>query len=233
MPNQTIRRLLADSDTFATTLLVIAVDVYGLDAVAGSGQWAPETLISELQEDFDIEIPRVNQDKLMAAINLVTSDDFYQRPAKFVQLCNVLAGSELDDSIDLADAMECAWGLTEAVLISPPEDLENPFNPEIYYYLGRVLDAEGIKEPPDLLRLAIRDTESGGADYSDMDVEDPEMFAAEYSVQANKSKEISDMLEEQLLELFQQLQQLPLRTGNTKELLSRVGGRVLAAAGDD
>jgi hypothetical protein len=235
MPLQqaTLRNRLADRDTFATTLLVIAIDTYwdvdqpknAAHFIVGKDRWAPETIIAELEDDYNVRIPKLNQDKLFTAINLVTSDDFFKRPRRFIDTCNVLAGSEQGQAFDKADAMECAWGMTEALLIHPPDD-DEPFDPEIRHYLGKVLDDEGIREPPDLLRLAIRDTPSGSADYGDMDLEDPAMFAATYEVQADRSQEIKEMLERELLELFDELKYLPLKHGSTKDLLKRIQGRL-------
>jgi hypothetical protein len=237
MPLQqaTLRSRLADRDTFATTLLVIAIDTYwdveqpknGAHYIVGNDRWAPETIIAELEDDYNVRIPRLNQDKLFMAINLVTSDDFFKRPRRFVDTCNVLSGSELSRAFDKADAMECAWGMTEALLICPPDE-DEPFNPEIRHYLGKVLDDEGIREPPDLLRLALRDTLTGNVDYSDMPVDDPEAFSMMYEVQADRSLEIKEMLERELLELFEELKNMPLKHGNTENLLKRIQGRLQA-----
>lgn len=225
-----VRNRLGDRNTFATTLLVIAIDTYfdpkvGAGHVVGKHRWAPRTLVMELEDDYNVRLPRLCRDKLFAAINLVTSDDFFTRPRRFIDACNVLSGSELSEAFDYADAMECAWGMTEALLIQPPDD-DEPFVPEIRHYLGKVLDDEGIREPPDLLRLAIRDTPTGQADYSDLDLEDPSMFAVQYDVQADRAKEIEEMLERELIELFDELKYLPLKHGNTEDLLKRIQGRL-------
>jgi hypothetical protein len=228
-PQLTFRSRLADQDTFATTLLVIAIDTYWDEErpkdpshwIIGADRWSPETIVAELEDDFNVRVPQLNQDKLFIAINLLVTDDFFTRTRRFIDACNVLSGSEMSRAFDKADAMECAWGMTEALLIHPPGEGEEFCN-EIRHYLGKVLDDEGIQEPPDLLRLAIRDTRNGAADYSDMDIEDPSMFAAEYDVQADRAKEIKETLERELIELFEELKHLPLRHGNTTDLLKRI-----------
>src|SRR5690606_21189804 len=109
------------------TLLAIAVDTYfdpdpkiGAGHIVGSNRWSPETIAMELEDDYNIRIPQLNRDKLFMAISLVTSDDFFCRLRRFIDACNVLSGSELSSAFDYADAMECAWGMTEALLIQPP-----------------------------------------------------------------------------------------------------------------
>lgn len=225
MPNRqkTLRDRLFNDDTFTTVLLTIIVDTYGTEALS----WAPQTLLMELEDDFNVRIPRLNVDKIVTGVNLLTSDDFFTRPPRFVQMCNVLAGSEMSRAFDKADAMECAWAMTEALLLVPPED-DEPFHEEIRYYLGRVVDEEGIKEPPDLLRLAIRSTPSGEADYSGMSLGDPMMFSVEHEIQADRSKEIKEMLNRELQDLFDQLEGLPLQNGNTTGLLKRIQGHLAA-----
>jgi len=199
--------------------LCILIDTYGTEAT----EWSPETIFLELEDDFNTKIPKLNMDKIVVGLNLLTSDDFFQRPPRFVAMANVLAGSEMSREFDPANAMECAWAMTEALLLVPPEDNEEDvFNTEIRHYLGKVVDDEGILEPPDLLRLAIRDTQSGEADYSHLSETDPEMFAAEHSVMVDRAQEIKDTLAEELRDLFDQLEGLPLQHGNTDGLLARI-----------
>jgi len=221
-----VQNLLLSDDAFATTLLVLLIDEYGSEALA----WSPETIKWELEDDFAIrELSKDIFDRLMAAIQVVTSDDFYKRLPTFIFLCNILSGSS-PDAFDPADAKECAWGMTEAMLLSPPESEDKePYASEIRHYLGAVLDNEGIREPPDLLRLAIRDTVSGTADYTGMSIEDPVMFGAEFGMQTDKSTEIKEMLQSNLRELFEQLESIELVNGDTKKLLERVQGNLTSA----
>lgn len=220
----TLRNRLSNEDTFGTTLLVIVIDRYGTEALS----WAPLTLRMELEEDFGTKMPDPVFNRLMAAISVVTTDDFYKRLPVFVYLCNTLAGADTDpDEFDPADSKECAWGMTEAMLLSPPgQDDPEPYTDEIRHYLGYILDEEGIREPPDLLRMAMRDTPGGGADYAGLDTTDPIMFAAGFEQAVDKSAEIKTMLEETLTELFEQLSVLPVKNGNTRDLLKRVQGNL-------
>lgn len=195
--------LAADPDSFATTLIAIVLKLYGTDALA----WAPETIELELQDDLHVDVPTENMDKIVAAIALLTTDDFYGRLPRFVQLCNVLAGADFSADFDKADAAECAWGLTEASLLSPPDN-DEPFSAEIRNYLGAVLAEEGIEDPPDLLRLAIKPSLQGDIAVDGIDTESPELFAAGYRARGDRKKEIEEMLEENVHELLGQLARL-------------------------
>lgn len=158
----------------------------------------------------------------MAAICILTSDDFYKNLPRFIQLCNVLADEEFNPLVfDPADSFEMAWAITEAMLLSPPEE-DEPFTDEIRFYIGHMLTEEGIVNPPDVLRIAIQDVSID--DPLAGDVEDPAMYSAFYESQRSKSAEITAMLKQQIDELFAELQSLTLKSGDTADLLKRMQG---------
>lgn len=201
---------------FATTLLVLFVDAYDTDAF----QWHPETINNEINDDFTIELPRPNLDRLMVAISLITTDSFYRSVVDFIDWCNVLNGDTIGNAWEMADASEIAWGVTEALLIEPPEE-DDPFSPEIIGYINAVLRREGIVNPPDVLKLGVLD--SGvvtglPGEFSD----DPEMFAAIYEFENAKTAAINSYIKDQLQTLAEQLEALPLQSGNTRDVVDRV-----------
>lgn len=215
--SEAYRRVWTDPGTFATTLLVLFVDRYGTE---GFG-WLAETRIAEIQDDFNVVLPQGNFDRLETAIKIVTGDDFYKVAADFVSFCNVLGGGlYAPDQWDPADAHEIAWGVTEALLLSPPEE-DEPFTEEIRSYIGAVLDDEGIMQPPDILRLALRGSDPVAAvqgDFSD----DPEMFSMIYHFEQGKTDDINQYVRASLKVLISQLQLLPLRGGNAAEAVQRL-----------
>lgn len=217
-----IKQLLQNPESFATTLVTILLDTYGTEALT----WSPETIRLELRDDFQVQIPQVNIDKIMAAICILTSDDFYKNLPRFIQLCNVMADDTFNPLVfDPADSFEMAWSITEAMLLSPPEE-DEPFTEEIRFYIGHMLTEEGVVNPPDVLRIAIQDTNI--EDPLAGDTEDPAMYAAFYESQRSKSAEISAMLKQQINELFEQLESLTLSEGNTSGLLSKMQKTSLA-----
>jgi hypothetical protein len=174
----------------------------------------------ELRDDFQANVPKNNIDKIMAAVSILTTDVFYKNASKFVQLCNILADEEFNPLVfDPADSFEIAWGITEAMLLYPPDENE-PFTREICAYIGSVVDDEGLVNPPDVLGIALRNAPQSDplANLSD----DPTMYSAFYDNQEAKSQEIKQMLAEHLNQLFEQLASLPLRNGDTTDLLNRI-----------
>jgi hypothetical protein len=197
--------VLTDPDAFATTLVTMVHDTYGADAYT----WHPETLALELRDDYGVALPRASFDRLMAGLAIASGDEFFRSLPDFAQLCPVLSGEPYrPDLIDPPDAAECAWGITEALLLNPPDDGddEGPFAPEIAAYVGRVLDREGIADAPDVLRIGRRDgppPAPGGAGD-------------------DAAREIAALIRHNLARLLGQLAQLPLAHGDAAGLAGRL-----------
>lgn len=222
---EAVRRLLASEDAYASTLLVLAVDQFGFDEETGQPrvfEWHPATVKAALEERFDVALPKLAFDRLMAAVTVVTTDLFFKDVTCFIPLANALAGDDFEPGeFEPADSVECAWAVTEALLLSPPDEQDpEPFSDEIRYYIGHVLREEGYVTPPDVLRIAL------DADFSDRVAydfaDDPELFGAIYENQAAKAKDVETVIRESLLELVGQLQGLPLQHGDTAELVGRL-----------
>lgn len=204
--------------SFATVLLVLLVDNYGTDAF----KWAPETIRMEIEDDYGLKLPQPNFDRLMTAIALLTSDDFYRSLPDFIHFCNILSGDAYDPRHwDPADAMEVAWGITEAMIIDPPSN-DEPFDEEIRAYIGKVLDDEGIMSPPDILKLGLRDvsdlTDQVQAEFTD----DPTMFAAIYQFEQGKTEDINEGIKRNLSHMAKQLEALPLRAGDARGVVMQM-----------
>lgn len=208
-------------DTFATTLLLLFVDEYGMESLFGDDPWDPEAIQLELQDDLGSPIPDANLSKLLALQLHITTDRFYTRLADFIRICNVLSGATTPDPDDPADVDEIVWAMTEALLVEPPDTAE-PFSMEIRRYIGEKLKDEGFLDPPDLLRIGVRTDPwqlilPGFQDRPDLQQKIREAAAA-------KNQEIMVMLKKRLSTLLAQLQSLQLTNGDLSELAQRLFG---------
>lgn len=222
-----VRRLLVGEDTFATTLLVLAVDSYGPECL----EWHPRTLLAEFHDDWQVMLPSASLDRLMAAITVITTDLFFQDVSRFVQLANVLAFDEFDPGqFDPADSVECAWAVTEALLLNPPDDEDpEPFCDDVRRYIGMVLRDEGFITPPDILRIALEADWSAQVQYAF--AEDEALFEGVYDVQRDKTNEVNGVVRESLHDLLEQLSALPLRRGDVTDLAQRIRRTLAETAG--
>ena len=237
------RKCLESTDTYATVLFAIYFDEFGDEDVEDEDElaqgedgkkeryaacltWAPETIRRSIYDAFQVQLPQANLDKLMAAIMLITTDQFYRHGRTFIQLCNILSGDTFDPSVfDPATTFECAWGITEAMLLAPPKP-ENgePFSDDIRRYIGVVCDNEGILDPPDILGLALYDQPKPKLSVETFGG-DAEMFQTFYQSQLDFSNELRESLVKNTRELLTQLSGLKLKTGSTDyaaQLLGRV-----------
>jgi hypothetical protein len=204
-----------DPELLTTPLLTLFLDAFGTTALA----WLPDTVRREVRDEFGAALPPASLDRIMAGCHLLTSDDFWQDPTTFNELCLIFSGHLAQPDVWVpADAAECAWGLTEAYLLDPPDDSE-PVSDEIRLFLGHVLDEEGVVDPPDVLRLAVRDRDSHDAvkDWAD----DPDVYSGIWQSQKEKSDAIVAWVRERLELFMKQMHALPLRHGNTSRLFAR------------
>lgn len=192
-------------------------------------EWAPETIQITLERDFQIKLPKVTLDKIMAAVTLITTNYFFKDVRKFIEICNILAGDDFQpDEFDPADAEEMLIGITEAILLWPPDDdpEDTEFSAEIQEYIGQVLNRQGILKPFDVLRLAFSNDASNKVDVDYAD--DPEMYGAIYESQQRKTDDLRSIYRENMQDLTHQLQMLPLRQGNTSAVVKTLQSLVSA-----
>jgi len=228
-----VKRLWVSPDSFASSLLLLFVDEYGNEEPVDDHEvtpclnWDPETIVSEIEDDLQIQLPRYSIDKLMTAVCLARPDksaDFYQSLPDFIVFCNILSGDTFDPRLpDPADAAECAWGINEALVLAPPNQSdENPFAPEIVAYIGKVLDDEGIIQPPGVLRLGLVGGQDKSGEVGSVFADDPEMYGAIWKVQKAKSEDIEEIVHSRLRSLFAQIGSLPLQNGSAAHLAQRM-----------
>ena len=214
MPNA-MQEAWKSRDTFASVLLTLYMDKFGTEGLT----WDPTTITLEIEDEFNVDLPQLSLDKLIVGIQLLTTDRFYKSLPDFISFCNVLSGDTYrPDMWDPADAEEVAWGVTEALLIYPPEDDDDePFTNEIRAYIGATLDREGLINPPDILRIALRQARVSPSidDFSD----DPTMFNAIYDLEEGKRADIENTIRMRTKMLSAQFRALKLENGNVDQIV--------------
>ena len=210
------RELLRNPEAFATTLFLLVVDRFGLECL----EWLPTSLALECRDVWQVDVPEENIGKIMAAINVATSDAFYTHVATFINVCNALYGYTDFTSFDPADSEEILMGVTEALLIWPPDSKDNVFSPEIQAYIKHVLQSDGNLKPIGILQsiLGSEGIGSFGADFGD----DPVMFSAVYDSQQTRHTALQASYYESVNELMTELGSLSLHNGETKEVIAQL-----------
>lgn len=208
--------LLKSGEIYATVMLAVVTDRLGSACLS----WAPKTLFLEIKDEFGFEPAPIALDKLMAAVAIVTTDRFFKDVTAFIQICNVLCDTPFNPEVfDPADALECAWGITEGLILAPPEH-DDVFSAEIRAYIGEVLKEEGFLKAPDV--LAVATGLEHNKEYAFL--EDDELRESVKKEQIRKIDEITDSVKENLLELIGQLQAVNWRSGSADDIAKRLAG---------
>lgn len=219
-------RVLVAPGTFATPLVALLLDAFGTDALG----WDARTVALEVEEAFGVAPPAPNYARLMAGVVLVTTDRFYKSLPDFCRLAAVLSGGILDPcTVELPAAAEIAWGITEALLLGPPEPGDDePFAGDIVAYIGRAVAREGILEPPDVLAVGLRGGRRGLSHALAQHAGAPALSAAIREVEARRTDAINRTIKSGLHTLIDQLSSLDLANGDARALRGRIQHRSLA-----
>lgn len=213
LKKRALQAKLSDNDAYATTLLAICLDEFGTAIF----DWEPESLWMSIAEEYGVELPDVNKDKLQAMLLVYTTDLPFVSVEAFSHICNVLSGSEANFSKwDIVTSEEALWGVYEMMLhvgIDREQGEEPPeFSHEIRRYLGVILKSEGVTDPPDILRVAEFDDDPSIEQWAD----DPDMFNAAFDLQKTNKAQLMATLSARISELIVELDNIPLRYRDNK-----------------
>jgi hypothetical protein len=209
------RKALENPDSFATVLLALLIDEYSTDIF----EWEPQALTMQIKDDFHLDLPQKNSDKIWALIVSMTTNQFFQNPEIFLNVCKTLAHGEADFAIFRpVTPEEMSWGVTEVVVNNPPaKEMGNTeFSDEVSSMVGMLLDQQGLLKPPNALQFAIYPTENPVLDLETMFADDEDMLQAALSNQTKIAQEVDDHTKELFKTLKQQLDDLPLSSRVTK-----------------
>lgn len=204
-------------DSYGTTLLIAMFDTFGIECL----KWEPETIEMELKKEFQIDIPEQNLDRLQAAMSVLTSNLFFVSLEAFNVTCNSLNFARVDGNTFIpADIEDIMWGITEVNLILGADANKNEFSRDIQLYVGKVLESEGVLDPPSILQFADmrklnKETQEQVADLPDLS----SMFSAGL---ADTRAELDTWALKKIDDLFTQIGQLKLDSSNKEEFKQMV-----------
>lgn len=130
-----VARLLNDVATLGTTLHVICLTAYGeeiytLDILE---------LLARLREDFGVELPEDNENKLQAMLTAVSTEAFHQDVQAFNTICNTLSSGDPGlDELDDVTLPEMLWAMFEVEVNRGPDE----FSPSVQARLEQILASE-------------------------------------------------------------------------------------------
>jgi len=197
--------MLESNDTFATNLLAILIHTYGVEVI----DWEPETLYVSIINDFGVNVPDFNRDKIGALTTALTTNQFYVSFNIFHNVCDALTNGGADfETFSPLSVEELSWGVVEVFANDPPEegDGSRSFSHSVAQYVGVTLAEHGLYKSFPPLSFAefpdyVKRSETVMAD-------DALLFGAASSRQTTTQTEIMDYLKERYAQLKQQCQRL-------------------------
>ncbi len=197
--------LSGERETYATVLLGILLTVYGAECL----NWDPTVIESQVKEDFDVDMPDVVYDQLMALINVLTGDTVYTSVEVFDHTVSFLCRTDAHDQ-DAPSPHELAWCAFE-IMINDPDpynqgDKGQPFSRDIQAYCGVVLADAGMHKKPLTLNFA-KMPPWAPKDLSS----DPEMSNAAVGSEQDLASEVDQFVESQAGVLIQHLTEVGIR----------------------
>jgi hypothetical protein len=220
---KTVREWLEDPALFATSAMALLVDAWGTEFI----EWDPVTVSMELEGDFGVEVPGEIQDRIQAACALLTSNLFFVSIETFMMTCDAFNfGSVASEIMVPADLDDVLWGVTEARLLLGDDFDENEFGHDVSRYVGLLLSESGVKRPPSVLQFAEFDAAEQLREDDSFD--DDVLHQVFWQSQEDDKARLEADNNIQLMLLFRQLAQLPLKSGNAdfiRERLSNITPR--------
>ena len=206
-------QVFSSPDMHASCLLLMAVDSWGLDCM----QWEPETFTTAVRDEFGVALHGLNFDKLQAAVSLVNSNLYHRSPGAFCAINKALSFKPVNpNEFNVCSLDDVLWGTTEAKLLEGPEDyVEQGFTHDISRYVGQLLQAEGVTNPPSNLSFAEYD-DSIASSTEMSEFADPTAWKMTMQRQEGEIEDMNRFMGINLMRLFKQLKALPLK--NNTEL---------------
>lgn len=186
----------------ATALLAGVTRLYGLEVL----NWDPTTLGMELESDMDDEPDANTFDKLMAAINVITTDTVYRDVAVFDDTINAFNDVGVSQEEDIPTVEELCLTVAEIFLLDPEPAVrtygKTHWHHDVIKYCRVVLDDEGISTSPSVLHFV----PDRGIRTPKMSIEaGPDELAEVFAAREARTKEINAWVDAQVLRIGQQL----------------------------
>lgn len=191
-----------EKEAFATTLLLGLVKTYTLDLL----QWDGITIQFQVYDDFDIDMPRIVYDKLLALITCLNTDAVYTDIIVFDKIVSALNGGATTICDGAPSVEDVAWAVNEIRLNDPvpvsrpPND---PWAPNVARYVKAVLTDEGFTIPPKVLSFAGSSQVGGTTNI-------PFLYTAGWQGAQSKADEIDQWVDRTTMSMIQTLSELDI-----------------------
>lgn len=135
-----------DEETDAFTLMTIALHFFDKEVFT----LKPPVLFNELEKTCSAKMPEENENKINAAITLITTDLYQNNLQVFKTITAALNDGDIDDVLNGEedfDACVVMWGIYQAGLITGEQIKPSDFSEDVKQYLTKLFGSRfGSKE---------------------------------------------------------------------------------------
>lgn len=163
-----VRQLLKAENTFAFVLMAIALDLYGDEVFTKD----PLELFKDMEDDLTGKLSEENENKLNAAITVMTSDVALRDPEVFTAVAKSFSAEDIDDITDGEPdddlgATEALWAIMEIGLLNDEtfEVIEEQMSRPVIDCINAAMDNEGVDLD------ALEDAEEETREEAEQDIE--------------------------------------------------------------
>ena len=163
-----VRQLLKAENTFAFVLMAIALDLYGDEVFTKD----PLELFKDMEDDLTGKLSEENENKLNAAITVMTSDVALRDPEVFTAVAKSFSAEDIDDITDGEPdddlgATEALWAIMEIGLLNDEtfESIEEQMSRPVIDCINAAMDNEGVDLD------ALEDAEEETREEAEQDIE--------------------------------------------------------------
>lgn len=193
------------------------LDKYGTEGL----NWSPETIIFNLEEETYGKFPSTNTQKILGAIQVLTSNEHYYILSSFLDICKALNGGTLPYDWFVVPSMETlAWAVFEIYLIDTP-DQKPAYSEDISAYMHKHAEFYGYAGLPTLIKPLFITTDEiqykghpsnlmVEENVSDVTNNDALYETITFKKKMENQKELDEILKNRLVTLTEQLESLPL-----------------------
>lgn len=158
-------QLLSDDETFAFTLMTILLAAYG-EEVFEENEMA--VIFANLEEDFSCKLSEETENKINAAITVMTTDLFYTNPNVFTATTLAFTDGDIGDIptgvMEEINVPAALWTIFEVSLLNDDdaEDSTELFTPAVKQYVDSLIgneaaDIEQVDDETDTVEEAFQE----------------------------------------------------------------------------
>lgn len=149
-PIRTASQWMKEPTIFGSAAVALLIDSFGSECL----EWDPTSLSLEMRGAFGQEPEDELFDRILSAISLLKSNAFFVDLTAFMNTCNALNfGVVTSETWIPADLDDVLWGVTEARMLLGDDFDEDDFSHDIKRYVGMLVQEEGLKNVPSVLRF--------------------------------------------------------------------------------